>query len=47
MQADKCGAQTKVIRVIQLTGNFIATSVLICQRNIWDPLHAEAENSPA
>src|SRR5207253_5336432 len=27
MQADKCGAQTKVIRVIQLTGNFIATSV--------------------
>src|ERR1041385_176733 len=46
MQGDKAGVQTKVIRVIQLTGNFIATSVLICQRNIWGPLRAEAENSP-
>src|SRR6266571_6257664 len=46
MQADKSGVQTKVIRVIQFTGNFIATLVLICQLNTWDPLHAEAENSP-
>ena len=46
MQADKSGVQTKVIRVIQFTGNFIATSVLICQLNTWDPLHAEPENSP-
>ena len=31
IQADKSGVQTKVIPVIQLTGNFIATSVLISQ----------------
>src|SRR5437870_2788217 len=46
-QVGKFGARTKVIRAIQFTGNFIATSVSIFPRNIWDQSDAGAENSPA
>src|SRR6266480_4759941 len=43
--AAKSGVLTKAIPAIQLTGNFIATSVSICPWNIWGRLRAEPENS--
>src|SRR5262245_52983923 len=43
----KSGAHRKVIQAIRYTGNFIATSVSICQWNIWDRSRVEPDNSPA
>src|SRR5436309_1042193 len=46
LRATKSGVHTKAIPAIQLTGNFIATSVSICPWNTWDQSRAEPENSP-
>src|SRR5215467_2949611 len=46
VRAAKSGARTKATRVIQLIGNFIATSVSTFQRTTWDGSRAEPENSP-
>src|SRR5439155_18849517 len=45
--AAKSGVRTKAIPAIQLTGNFIETSVSICRWSIWDRSRVEPGNFPA